>query len=90
MVLQRVCRQTRADLMARLTLSRAFGLVLREHRRKAGLTQEAFAFRAKVHPTYVGLIERGKRKPALDSAQRLATGLGLALSSLIAEAEKRC
>lgn len=75
--------------MARPTLSRAFGLILREHRLKAGLTQEAFAFRAKVHPTYVGLVERGKRKPALDSAHRLASGLGVKLSLLIAEAERR-
>ncbi len=75
--------------MARPTLSHAFGIVIKEHRLKAGLSQEAFAARAKVHPTYVGLVERGKRRPVLESAHRLANGLGIKLSILIAEAERR-
>jgi len=75
--------------MARPTLSRSFGIVVREHRLRAGLSQETLAARAKVHPTYVGLVERGKRRPSLDSAQRLANGLATKLSVLIAEAERR-
>jgi len=75
--------------MPRPTISRAFGTVLREYRLKAGLSQEALAYRAGVHPTYVGLVERGKRRPSLDSAQRLSRGLGIRLSSLVSEAERR-
>lgn len=75
--------------MARHTLSRLFGMIVREHRRQAGLSQEALAARAKVHPTYVGLVELGKRKPSLDSAHRLARGLGTTVSRLVAEAERR-
>jgi transcriptional regulator with XRE-family HTH domain len=70
-------------------LASAFAEVIRRRREQKGLSQEALAEGAGVHHTYVGLVERGKRKPTLDVAARLASALGRKLSTLIAEAERR-
>jgi transcriptional regulator with XRE-family HTH domain len=51
------------------------------------LTQEELAEMAEIHPTYVGLVERGKRNPSLDIAARIAEALNLTLAELIAIAE---
>jgi transcriptional regulator with XRE-family HTH domain len=62
--------------------------VIRRYREQKGLSEEALAEAAGVHHTYVGLVERGKRKPTLDVAEKLARALGKKLSTLIAEAER--
>lgn len=69
------------------SLSTAFGAVLREHRERAGLSQEDLADRAGLHRTYIGLLERGKRNPTLDVAQSLSTALGVTLTALISAVE---
>ena len=69
-------------------VSKAFGKVLRARRRLANLSQEQLAERADVHPTYVGLVERGLRNPTLDVAERLAAAVGAKLSDVLREAEK--
>jgi len=54
-------------------------LLLREHRREAGLTQEELAERAGISARAVSDIERGLRTTIYrDTANRLATALGLA------------
>ncbi len=69
------------------SLSRAFGQVVRKHRQRIGLSQEELADRAGIHRTYVSAIERGKVRLGLDAARRVADGLGVPLSILVAEAE---
>jgi transcriptional regulator with XRE-family HTH domain len=69
-------------------LSVAFAETVRRRRESKGLSQEALAEAAGVHPTYVSLVELGKRKPTVEVAERLARALGQKLSSLIAEAER--
>jgi transcriptional regulator with XRE-family HTH domain len=66
-----------------------FGQIVRTRRRLANMSQEQLAERAAVHPTYVGLVERGLRNPSLVVAERLARALGAKLSDLIREAEHR-
>ena len=73
--------------MSESPLSVAFGAVVRSQRKTVGLTQEELAERAAIHPTYVGLVERGERNPSLDVAQRIAEALGTTLAALIALAE---
>lgn len=69
------------------TISEAFGSALREYRTARGISQELLAERAGLHPTYVGLIERGRRSPTLRASEALALALSTTLSALVAQAE---
>jgi ribosome-binding protein aMBF1 (putative translation factor) len=73
--------------MRRLEMSDAFAIALRRHRMAMGLSQELLAEKAGLHPTYIGLVERGLRNPSLNASKSLASALGLSLSKLIDEAE---
>ena len=73
--------------MRRLEMSDAFALVLRKCRKGNGCSQELLAEKADLHPTYIGLLERGLRNPSLNVAEALARGLGVPLAVLIKEAE---
>ena len=75
--------------MGRQSFSAAFAKVLQRERTAQGLSQERLAHRAGVHRTYVGLIERGLRKPTIEVGHALAQALGVSLSELIREAERR-
>ena len=52
-----------------------FGLAVVRRRRERGLTQEALAFKAEIHRTCVGDIERGARNVSLRNIGRLASAL---------------
>jgi transcriptional regulator with XRE-family HTH domain len=71
------------------SISRQFGEVVRGHRNKAGLSQEKLAELAGLHPTYVGMIERGVRNATLDVAARIAQALKADLPKLIREAQAK-
>ena len=62
----------------------AFGARLRSLRLEKGLTQEALADAGGLHWTYVGQIERGQRNLTYKNIIRLATGLGVSPSELVA------
>ena len=49
---------------------------MRSRRERQGLTQEALAERAGLHPTYVAGIERGERNVTLLTLSKVAAGLG--------------
>jgi len=60
------------------TQQTAFGVVLKDLRRRAGLTQEALAARADVSPQTITKLERGVyRTPHRDTVQLLARALDL-------------
>lgn len=65
-----------------------FARALRRARLKKGLTQEAVAEAASVHPTYVSRVETGTYTPTISVAFRLSRAVGRTLSSLIREAEE--
>ena len=73
--------------MTRSRFATSFARTLRGRRLRVGLTQESLAERAGLHPTYVSMVETAKKVPTMDAAQRLAKGLGIKLSKLVAEAE---
>ncbi len=50
------------------------------------MSQERLAELAKLHPTYISMVERGLRNPTLDVAARLAEALTIPLSKLVEEA----
>lgn len=58
-------------------LRRQLASNLRRHRLKAGLSQERLAELCDLHRTEIGLLERGKRSPRLDTLVVLARGLEL-------------
>jgi ribosome-binding protein aMBF1 (putative translation factor) len=66
---------------------KAFGLVLRTYRQRAGLSQEALAHVSGLHRTYVGSVERGERNVSLLNIHVLAGALGIRASELIRGAE---
>jgi transcriptional regulator with XRE-family HTH domain len=68
-------------------ISNLFGRVVRSRRKARGLSQEEFAALAGIHRTYVSSIELGKVRLGLDVAKKVADGLGVQLSDLLAEAE---
>ena len=74
--------------MAGKTIKHYLGMVVRSLREKRNLSQEKLAELAKLHTTYVSLIERGKRSPTIETVDKLAKALGTEGSKLIAAAEK--
>jgi transcriptional regulator with XRE-family HTH domain len=64
------------------TIEKRFGERVRELRQTKGLSQEELSFRAKVHRTYLGSIERGERNPALKNIAAIAKALDVSLSEL--------
>jgi transcriptional regulator with XRE-family HTH domain len=58
-------------------LQHTFGNNIRVVRKEHGLSQEAFAHRLGIHPTYLGGLERGERNVTLRTIERLATQLGV-------------
>jgi len=59
-----------------------FGLVLRQVRLEAELSQESFASRVGLHRTYVGGLERGERNPTLVTISRICQELQIRPSEL--------
>jgi transcriptional regulator with XRE-family HTH domain len=69
--------------MASPSIAAAFGLVLREFRQGAGLSQEALADAADVERTYISLLERGLREPTLETLFALSEALSVSPSTMI-------
>jgi transcriptional regulator with XRE-family HTH domain len=69
-------------------LSIALAAAIRRRRLAAGISQEELADRAHLHRTYISLVERAKRNLTVDALDRLAAGLGVLGSTLVAEAER--
>lgn len=65
----------------------AFGAVIRAERIKQGIAQDQFALRAEIDRSYYGKLERGERQPSLALIMRIARGLGVTASDLIAQTE---
>ena len=68
---------------------RDFGLRVRELRLERGLSQEALADAAKLHRTHIGLIERAKREPRIDTVAALAKALRVQPADLMPQIKLR-
>jgi transcriptional regulator with XRE-family HTH domain len=69
-------------------LDQLLGRVLAEARRRAGLSQEALASRAKLHPTYISQLERGLKSPTVRVLVTIANACGVSASEVLRECEK--
>ncbi len=54
-----------------------FGSRVRAERTRRGLSQERLAELAKVHRTYIGMIERGEKNITLTNIEKIAKALAL-------------
>lgn len=71
-------------LMAARTL---FGQRVRILRRQRGLSLEALATAADLNDKYLGAVELGKQAASLDTIQKIATGLGVAMHELFVRSD---
>ncbi len=53
-----------------------FAANIRRRRLELGLSQEAFAERAGVHRTYIGMLERGEKNVTIYNIEKIALALG--------------
>lgn len=65
-----------------------FGAIVRNLRRRLGVSQEELAWQAGIHRTYLADIERGQRNLSLSSIVRLVRVLGVSLSEFFSAFEK--
>ena len=66
-----------------MDVKKRLGTNLRRLREAKGLSQEAFAFEAGIHRTYISDIERGARNPTITVVENLAIALGVSASELL-------
>lgn len=64
-------------------ISEMIGKKIKEERRRRSLSQEALAFEANMHPSYLGCIERGEKCPTVDTLFKISAALGVPLKDLI-------
>ena len=65
------------------------GEVIAEFRRKKGISQEVMSGLAGIGRTHLSAIERGERKPTLETLYKLSCALDTKMSALVKEIEKR-
>jgi transcriptional regulator with XRE-family HTH domain len=67
-----------------LQVARRFAGNLTIARERAGLSQEELGFRASLHRTQIGVLERGARLPRIDTVVKLAGALSIPPADLLA------
>lgn len=60
-----------------------FGNRIRELRLERKISQEELAFKAGVHRTYIGMIERGEKNITLKNIEKLAKALKIEIKELV-------
>jgi transcriptional regulator with XRE-family HTH domain len=66
-----------------VSVAKQFGANLAAARERSGITQEDLAFKASLHRTEIGLLERGGRLPRIDTLAKLAGALGVEPAELL-------
>ncbi len=65
------------------------GKVISEFRSRKGVSQEVLSGFADIGRTHLSAIERGTRKPTLETFYRICTALDVSMEEVIREIEKR-
>lgn len=65
-----------------------FGRNVQLLRQSIGISQEELAFRAGLHRTYIGMVERAERSISLQNAKKIADALNVKLDNLLNDGEK--
>lgn len=77
-----VCQTLELALMKDALLIK-FGKKIRKERQLRNLSQEELGQKAKVHRTYIGMIERAEKNITLKNMNKIAGALGLKINDLI-------
>lgn len=59
-----------------------FGEKIRQLRLEKGLSQEQFSYKANVHRTYIGMIERAEKNISLVNIEKIAIALEIDIKDL--------
>lgn len=62
-----------------------FGEQVRKKRKAKGLSQEELAFKAGLHRTYIGMIERAEKNITLTNIEKIAHALEVDIKELLDE-----
>jgi transcriptional regulator with XRE-family HTH domain len=73
-----------------VTLRKIVGANIRAYRKEKGLTQEAVAFKAKLHENYISLVERGEATISLDNLEKIAKIIRIPVHLLLIQDSPRC
>ncbi len=68
-----------------MNIQNKFGLRVRKIRLTQNLSQEELAFKARVHRTYIGAIERGEKNISLKNIEKIAKALKIEIKELFFE-----
>ena len=68
-------------------ISKAFGVVLRKHRKAANLSQEQLALQCELDRTYIGMLERAERQPSLTTIFTICNVLNIQPNIIVKEVE---
>ena len=68
-----------------MDIIKVFGTNVKNYRRQAGLSQEAFAEKCGMHRTYISAIECFRRSISLENIQRIADALNIEAYMLLLE-----
>jgi len=60
-----------------------FGRNVQKERQAQRISQEELAFRAGLHRTYIGMVERAERSISLQNAKKIADALSVQLDKLL-------
>ena len=65
------------------------GEAIAHFRKKKRLSQEVLSGLSDIGRTHLSAIERGERKPTLETLYRISTALGISMSEIVGEIENR-
>lgn len=68
---------------SKVNILKRFGNRVRELRKEKGISQEELAFRADLHRTYIGMIERAEKNITLINIEKIANALNVKIASLL-------
>ncbi len=68
--------QSKAEVLVK------FGDRVRELRKERGLSQEELAFKADLHRTYIGMIERAEKNITLVNVEKIVNALNVDIKEL--------
>lgn len=69
--------------------SKIVGEVIADFRKKKGLSQEVLSGLSDIGRTHLSAIERGERKPTLETLYKICIALDVKMSHLVEEIENR-